>query len=51
MHLAQLELARAAAGSGCGDELFDTMPLSVGEVAWVELVAHARECTLPAETF
>ena len=48
---AHIRVAWAAAGLGRRDETFDTLPFSVGEVAWVELVAHTRMLPKPAETF
>ncbi len=48
----RMSVVRASpAGFGRRDESFDNMPLSVGEVARVELVAHTHMLPQPTETF
>jgi hypothetical protein len=48
---AQISLPAPAAGFGRRDQGFEILPLSVGKVARVELVAHTRMLPKPTETF
>src|SRR5215213_3846254 len=50
-HQPHVSGAGTTAALGGREHRFDNMPLSVGEVAGVELVAHPRMLPQPAETF